>query len=152
MSSPGAVSLRGRWSKWKRAGVTGLVIAGLALGAVAADLLFYLRPIAADKFWLGGLRFGMTPLQEEATFRLRNYPTRDTAAALVAFIHAKSRAGDLKLAARAAETLCILTGRSFGTPFKEHARGHFWNPEEVQWPEVLKQIDLWAERALTGAR
>jgi hypothetical protein len=149
MAAPGAVAAHGRWSKWKRAGVTGLVIAGLALGGVVADLLFHLRPIAAEKFWLAGLRFGMTPLQEEATFRLRNYPTRDAAAALVAFIHARSRAGDLKLAARATETLCILTGRRFGTPFKEHASGHFWSsPEEGQWPEVLRQIDLWAERAL----
>lgn len=149
MASPDAIAARGRWSTWKRAGVTVLVIAGLALGAVVADLLFHLRPIAAEKFWLAGLSFGTMPLQDEATFRLRKYPTRAAAAALVAFIHAKSRAGDLKLAARATETLCILTGRSFGTQFKEHARGHFWSrPEEGQWPEVLKQIDLWAERAL----
>ena len=123
---------------WKRAGVTGLVIAGAVIGAVVADLLFHLRPIAAEKLWLGALRFGTTPLQEEATFRLRKYPTRAAAAALVSFIHAKSRAGDLKLAAGATETLSILTGRSFGTPFKE----------EGQWPEVLRQIDAWAERAL----
>jgi hypothetical protein len=149
MASPGAIAAGGRWSKWKRAGVAALVIAGVALGAVVVDLLFHLRPIAAEKFWLAGLRFGMTPLQEEATFRLRNYPTRDSAAALVAFIHAKSRAGDLKLAARATETLCILTGRSFGAPFSEHARGHFWSaPQDAQWPDVLRQIDLWAERAL----
>jgi len=114
------------------------VIAGVAIGAVVADLLFHLRPIAAEKFWLAGLSFGTTPLQQAATFRLRNYPTRATAVALVAFIHAKSRAGDLKLAARATETLSVLTGRSFGTPLKE----------EGQWPEVLRQIDLWAERAL----
>ena len=102
----------------------------------AADLLFHLRPIAAEKFWLAGLSFGTKALQHEATFRLRNYPTRDAAAALVAFIHAKSRAGDLKLAARATETLCVLTG-------------HLWSgPEQGQWPEVLNQIDLWAERAL----
>ena len=134
---------------WKRAGVTGLVIAGVAIGAVVADLLFHLSPIAVEKFWLAGLSFGTTRLQEEAAFRLRNYPTRAAAAALVAFIHAKSRAGDLKPAARATETLCILTGRSFGTAFKEHARGHFWSaPHDAQWPEVLRQIDLWAERAL----
>ena len=125
------------------------MIAGVALGALAGDLLFHLRPIAAEKFWLGGLRFGTASLQEEATFRLRKYPTRDTATALVAFIHAMGRAGDLKLAARATETLCILTGRSFGTPFSEHARGHFWSaPQDAHWPEVLRQIDLWAERAL----
>lgn len=149
MASPGAIAAGGRWSNWKRAGVTALVIAGVALGAVVADLLFHLRPIAAEKFWLGGLRFGTAALQEEATFRLRNYPTRDTAGALVAFIQAKSRVGDLKLAERATETLCILTGRGFGTAFQEHARGHFWSaPTDAQWPEVLRQIDLWAERAL----
>ena len=134
---------------WKRAGVTALVIAAVAIGAVVADLLFHLRPVAAEKFWLAGLSFGTKALQEEATFRLRKYPTRATAAALVAFIHARSRAGDLKLAARATETLSILTGRSFGVPLKDPARGHAWSrPEEVQWPEVLNQIDLGAERAL----
>ena len=149
MASPGAIAAGGRWSKWKRAGVTALVIAGVVIGAVVADLLFHLRPIAAEKFWLAGLSFGTKALQEEATFRLRNYPTRHAAASLVAFIHAKSRAGDLKLAARATETLCILTGRTFGTPFREPARGHIWSrPHEVDWPEVLRQIDLWAERAL----
>lgn len=153
MAAPGAVAARSRWSKWKRAGVTALVIAGIALAGVLADLLFHLRPIAAEKFWLAALSFGVTPLQEEATFRLRNYPTRGTAEGLVAYIHAKSRAGDHKLAARAAETLCILSGRSFGTAFNEHARGHFWrSPEDAQWPEVLKQIDLWAERALAVSR
>ena len=101
MAPPGAVGTGSRWSKWKRAGVTALVIAGIALAGALADLLFHLRPIAAEKFWLAGLSFGVTPLQEEATFRLRNYPTRSTAEGLVVYIHAKSRAGDLKLAARA---------------------------------------------------
>jgi hypothetical protein len=149
MASPGAVGTGNRWSKRKRARVTALVIAAVVVGGVLADLLFHLRPVAAESFWLAGLRFGVSPLQEEATFRLRNYPTRSTAAGLVAYIHARSRAGDVKLAARATETLCILSGRSFGTTFTEHARGHFWrSPEDAQWPEVLKQIDLWSERAL----
>lgn len=149
MASPGAIAASGRWSNWKRAGVTTLVIAGAAIGALLADVLFHIRPIAAEKFWLAGLSFGTKSLQEEATFRLRNYPTRDAATSLVAYIHAKSRAGDLKLAARAAETLCILTGRTFGAPLQEPARGHIWRrPDEVDWPEVLRQIDLWAERAL----
>ena len=143
------IARQGESMAWKRAGVTALVIAGVAIGAVVADLLFHLRPIAAEKLWLAGLSFGTKALQEEATFRLRNYPTRHAAASLVAFIHAKSSTGELKLAARAAETLCTLTGRSFGTPFKEPARGHIWSrPDEVDWPEVLRQIDLWAERAL----
>ena len=147
MASPGAAT--GRWSKWKRGGITAIAIAAAVAGATAADLLFHLRPIAAEKFWIAGLRFGVTPLQEEATFRLRNYPTRGAALALVAHINAAVRAGDLKLAARATETLCILTGRSFGTAFKEHARSHFWsNPEGGQWPGVLEQMNHWAERTL----
>jgi len=153
MGSPGAVGTGSRWSKWRRTGVTALVIAGVAVGVVVADLLFHLGPVAAEKFWLVGLSFGVTPLQEEATFRLRSYPTRSSAAELVAYIHAKSRAGDFKLAARATETLCILSGRSFGTAFAERTHGHFWrSPEDAQWPEVLKQIDLWSERALGASR
>ena len=74
------------------------MIAGVLLGAAVADLLFHLRPIAAEKFWLAGLSFGTKALQHEAAFRLRNYPTRDAAAALVTLIHAKSRAGDLTAA------------------------------------------------------
>ena len=152
MAAPGAV-VKGRWSKWKRAGVTAAAVITTIAGAAAADFLFHLQPIAAEKFWIAGLQFGVTPLQEEATLRLRNYPTRAAALALVAYIDAKARAGDLKLACRAGETLCLLTGRSFGTAFGEHARGHTWSPPDAgQWPEVLAQIEQWSDRTLGAAR
>ena len=149
MAAPGAIAPP---SKWKRAGLTVLAITGAIAGLAAADLLFHLRPLAAEQFWRAGLISGLTPLQEQAAFRLRNYPTRGTAAALVVYINARARAGDFQLASRAAETLCVLSGRSFGTSFTEHAKGHFWrSPEQSQWPDVLAEINQWAERAL-GAR
>ena len=152
MIPPGAAAASGRWSKWKRAGVKALVVAGAAAAVVAADALFHLQPIAAERFWLAGLASGITPLQEEGLGRLRAYPTHSTAVSLVSFIKDKNRAGDLRMAGRATETLCILAGRSFGTGFSELARGHAWSsPQEGQWPEVLQQIDSWAVSAL-GAR
>ncbi|MGH8674421.1 MAG: hypothetical protein ACREVG_08940 [Burkholderiales bacterium] len=146
MTQPGAVAARSRWPKWKRIGAAALVV---AVAAVAADLLFHLRPIVAEKFWLVSLHSGVASLQEDAILRLRQHPTRSVAVSLVSFIDAKSRTGDAKSAARATETLCILSGRSFGTAFAEHARGHSWTaPQDAQWPEVLAQIDLWATGTL----
>ena len=152
MIPPGAVAASGRWSKWKRAGAKALVIAGTAAAVVVADSLFHLQPIAAERLWLAGLASGIMPLQEEGIRRLRAYPTHSTAVSLVSFIKDKNRTGDLKMAERATETLCILAGRSFGTGFSELARGHSWSSlQEGQWPEVLRQIDSWAVSAL-GAR
>jgi hypothetical protein len=125
MDSPGVGAPR-RWSTGKRAGISVMLVVA-TLVAVA---------VAAEKFWIAGLGLGVTPLQEEAIFRLRNYPTRGAAVALVSYIGRKSRSGDLKLAARATETLSVLSGRRFGTS------------DAGQWPEVLDQIDQWAERAL----
>lgn len=112
-----------------------MVASAIGAGAIA-DTLFHLRPIAVEKFWVAGLYSGITPLQEAAVFRLRNYPTRDAAVALVSHIRARVRAGDLASAARAAETLSILAGRS-------------WKSVE---PEILEQIDRWAERHFGGQR
>ena len=135
MDSPGVGAPR-RWSRGKRAGITVMLVVATLVVVAVADSLFHLRPIAAEKFWIAGLGLGVTPLQEEAIFRLRNYPTRGAAVALVSYIGRKSRSGDLKLAARATETLSVLSGRRFGTS------------DAGQWPEVLDQIDQWAERAL----
>ena len=152
MDSPGAISAR-RWSRGKRAGAFALIVAAGIVAGALADSLFHLRPIAAEKFWIAVLRFGVTPLREEAVFRLRNYPTRAVAAALVSDIHRSVGAGDWKAAARAAETLCVLSGRSFGTSFQERPRGHSWKaPAPGEWPEVLARIDEWAGRSLRVAR
>ena len=151
MDSPGAVAAR-RWSRGKRAGVAAIVVAAALLAGALADSLLHLRPIIAERLWIAALNFGVTPLQEEAVFRLRNYPTRPAAVALVRYIGARSRSGDLKSAGRATETLCILSGRSFGTSFREHARGHFWRaPEPGEWPDLLARIDEWAGRTLRAA-
>ena len=135
MDLPGVVAPR-RWSRRK---VIVVLVATMLVAAVLGDLLFFLRPVVAEKFWIGGLHSGIAPLREAATFRLRNYPTRGAAVALVSHIHARVRAGDFKSAARATETLGILAGRSWKSL------------EPGQWPDVLAQIDQWAERNL-GAR
>lgn len=139
MDSPGDVVAR-RWSRGKRAGITALVAASAIAAGAIADVLFHLRPIAVEKFWVGGLYSGITPLQDAAIFRLRNYPTRDAAVALVSHIRARVRAGDFQSAARAAETLGLLAGRSWRSP------------EPGGWPNLLAQIDQWAERHLGAKR
>ena len=171
MPQPAAIAASDRWSRLKVAGVAALVIAvATVLGAVV-DQLFHLRPIVAEKFWIAGLASGIAPVQEAAIRRLRDHPTRHAAVSLVLFINFKNlhrapdpgrtetaeeknkrlgaRARDLKLAERATETLCLLTGRSFGTDFRKDSRGHFSGSlAEEQWPAVLGEINLWAARAL----
>ena len=138
--------------RWSRGKIIALLAAATLGSALLADMLFFLRPIAAEKLWIAALSSGVTPLQEQAVFRLRNYPTRGAAVALVAHIRAGSRSGDFKRAARAIETLCILSGRSFGATFVQHSRTHSCGlPAESEVPDVLAQIDHWAERAF-GAR
>jgi len=138
LDSPGVVAAR-RWSRGKRAGFTVLIVVATIGAAALADSIFYLRPIAAEKLWIAALKSGIAPLQEAATFRLRKYPTRDAAIALVSHIRGRVKAGDFGSAARATETLGILAGRSWGSP------------QPNQWPEVLAQIDPWEERHF-GAR
>jgi hypothetical protein len=171
MPQPGAIAASDRWSRLKVAGVAALVMAvAIVLGAVA-DQLFHLRPIVAEKFWIAGLASGIAPVQDAAIRRLRDYPTRHAAVSLVVFINVKNlhrvpdprqtespeerarrlakRAHDLKLAERATETLCLLSGRSFGTNFWIDQRRHFWGSlAEDRWPGVLEEINLWAARAL----
>jgi len=171
MSQPGAIAASDRWSRLKAAGVAALVMAvATVLGAVA-DQLYHLRPIVAEKFWIAGLASNIAPVQEAAIRRLREHPTRGAAIALVVFINARNlhrapgpgqvesteersmrlavRARDLKLAERATETLCLLSGHSFGTEFRKDERGHFRGSlAEDRWPGVLEEINLWAARAL----
>jgi len=136
IDSPGSVAAR-RWSRGKIAAV--VIASAIGAGAIA-DALFHLRPIAVEKFWVVGLYSGITPLQDAAVFRLRNYPTRDAAVALVFHIRARVKASDFGSAARAADTLAILAGRSWK------------NVQPGQWPEVLAQIEQWAERHLGAQR
>lgn len=144
MNQPGAVGQSGRRSKSKRIGMTLLAVAVSAVALVAADLLFHLRPIVAEKFWLATLESGIGPLQEQAVRNLREHPTRAVASSLVTFINDKSRSGDFKLARHATGTLCVLTGRTFGA---DCAKGSRDPTVQAEWPEVLTQINLWAERA-----
>ena len=136
IDSPGSVAAR-RWSRGKIAAV----VVASAIGAAAlADALFHLHPIAVEKFWVAGLYSGIAPLQEAAVFRLRNYPTRAAAVALVSHIRARVRAADFGSATRAADTLAVLAGRSWK------------NVQPAQWPEVLAQIEQWAERQFGAQR
>ena len=151
MDSPGVVAPR-RWSSGKRAGVVALVVASAIGAAGIADALFYLRPVVAEKFWIGGLHFGTASLREEATFRLRNYPTRGAADELLSHIRNRVRAGDRRQAARAIETLCILSGRSFGIARTQGRPPSCGSPDESELPSVLEQIDQWAQRHLGAPR
>ena len=136
MDSPGDVAAR-RWSRGRIAAV--VVASAIGAGAIS-DALFHLRPIVVEKFWVAGLYSGIPPLQDAAILRLRNYPTRDAAVALVSHIRGRVRAGDLRSAARATETLGLLAGRSWKSP------------GAGEWPDLLAQIDQWAERHLGAKR
>jgi hypothetical protein len=129
--------------------------------------VFKLTPIVAEKLLIAALYSRVPPVQQVAIKALRAYPTKHAAIALVAFINLKNlqemedpktpwtpeqkarrrqqRIRDLKLAERATETLCLLTGQSFGTYFKLENYGHSWGSlSEDKWPTVLWQIDAWA--------
>ena len=149
----------------------------VACGAVvlgAAWLyVFKLPPIVAEKLLIAALFSKVAPVQRVAIKALRDYPTKHAAVALVVFINLKNlqempdpkkpetpkekarrrqqRVRDLKLAERATETLCLLTGYSFGTYFKREPYGHSWGSlSEDKWPTVLGQIDAWALQTFGG--
>ncbi|HSD50218.1 MAG TPA: hypothetical protein VLG48_02335, partial [Candidatus Methylomirabilis sp.] len=129
--------------------------------------VFKLTPVVAEKLLVVALFSKVPPVQRMAIKTLQGYPTKQAATALVVFINLKNlkemedpkkpwtpeekerrrqqRNRDLKLAERATETLCLLTGQSFGTYFKLEKYGHSWGslPED-KWPTVLWQIDTWA--------
>jgi hypothetical protein len=63
----------------------------------------------------------------------------------------ETRLRDLALAEWATETLCLLTGQSFGTYFELEKYGYSWGSlSEDKWPTVLRQIDAWALQTLGG--
>lgn len=143
-------------------------LAGGAVVLVASSIyVFKLAPIAAEKLLIAALFSKVPPVQRVAIKALRDYPTKHAAVALVAFINLKNlqevedpkkpwtpeeqarrrerRVRDLALAERATETLCLLTGQSFGTYFKREPYGYSWGSlREDKWPTVLWQIDAWA--------
>jgi hypothetical protein len=151
------------------------VAACVAVAAGAAWMsVFKLTPIVKEKLLIAALFSRVPPVQRVAIRALRDYPTKHTAVALVLFINLKNlqvvpdprhpetpeqkarrlaaRARDLKLAERATETLCLLTGQSFGTYFQLERYGHSWGSlSEERWPRVLRQIDGWAVQTLGGA-
>jgi hypothetical protein len=141
-------------------------VAVLALGGIWAHV-FKVTPIVVEKLWIVALFSRVPPVQRVAIRALREYPTKHAALALVAFINLKNlrevedpkkpwtdqqredkrrqRERDLELADRAALTLCLLTGQSFGTYFKQERHGYSWGVlGEDRWPGVLWQIDAWA--------
>lgn len=150
-----------------------LVVVGCALACSAVALgaagvyAFKLSPIVAEKLLIAALFSKVPPVQRVAIRALRDFPTKHAAIALVAFINLKNlqemedpkkpwtpeekarrrerRVRDLALAERATETLCLLTGQSFGTYFKREPYGYSWGSlREDKWLTVLWQIDRWA--------
>lgn len=143
------------------------VACAVVLLGVAWMYAFRVPSIAAEKLLIVAL-FSRVPLVQRVAIRaLRYYPTKHAAIALVAFINFKNlqevpdpkkpdtpedkarrreqRMRDLWLAERAAETLCLLSGQSFGTYFKLEPYGHSWGSlSQQKWPSVLFQIDAWA--------
>ena len=135
--------------KAKRAVTVALAVVIAGAAAAAADALFYLRPVVAESGWRIALAVPFPALQREAIGALRKHPTRGAATALVDFINERSRAGDLEPAVRAAETLCVLSGRSFGSWFANCNAGRDWAKQAGEaWPDVLERINAWRASAL----
>jgi len=132
--------------------------------------VFKLTPIVTEKLLIVALFSKVPPVQRVAIKVLQDYPTKHVAIALVAFINLKNlqevedpkkpwtpeekaqkrqqRLRDLKLAERATESLCLLTGQSFGTYFTLEKYGYSWGSlSEDKWPTVLWQVDTWALQA-----
>ncbi|HEX9901073.1 MAG TPA: hypothetical protein VGC81_17730 [Candidatus Methylomirabilis sp.] len=150
--------------------IVAAVVCGLMVLGGAWMYMFKLTPIVAEKLLIVALFSKVPPVQRAAIQALRDYPTKHAAIALVLFINLKNlqevedpkkpwtpeekaqkrqeRVRDLKLAERATETLCLLTGQSFGTYFTLEKYGHSWGSlSEERWPTVLWQIDTWAVQA-----
>jgi hypothetical protein len=150
--------------------IAGAVVCVFMLLAATWMYVFKVTPVVAEKMLVAALFSRVPPVQQVAIKALRDYPTRHAAIALVAFINLKNlqepedpkrpwtpeekakkrqqRIRDLKLAERATETLCLLTGQSFGTYFKLEQYGHSWGSlSEDKWPTVLWQMDTWALQA-----
>lgn len=144
----------------------GAVLAGTVLGAA-----WKLSPSLREKALIAGVFCGVKPVQESAIGALREYPTKTVALALIAFINAKNlqrapsekdtpeqrqarlrkRQADLALAERALETLCLLSGESFGTHFELTSSGHSWGSlDEERWGTALAQANLWAMNKFAG--
>ncbi len=147
--------------------VAGAVVCVFIILAAVWMYVLRLTPIVAEKLLIAALYSKVPPVQRVAIQALRNYPTKHSAIALIVFINLKNlqemedpkkpwtpeekerrrqqRIRDLQLAERATETLCLLTGQSFGTYFKLEKYGHSWGSlGEDKWPTVLWQIDTWA--------
>jgi hypothetical protein len=139
----------------------------LVAAAAASVHALRLAPIVAEKALIVALFSRVPPVQRQAIRRMRDYPTKHVALALVAFINLKNlheapdpskpdteedrarrleqRRRDLELAERATETLCLLTGQSFGTHFRLERSGHSWGRLSAErWPGVLLAVDRWA--------
>jgi hypothetical protein len=135
--------------KAKRAIAVALAVVTMGAAVVVADALFFLRPVAAELGWRTALAIPVPALQRQAIRALKKHATRGAAIALVEFIDERSRAGDLELAVGAAETLCVLSGRSFGSWFADCSAGRNWAKHAGEaWPDVLERINAWRAGAL----
>jgi hypothetical protein len=139
--------------KAKRVVGFALAIVAAAAVLVGADALLFLRPVIAECWWRAALAAPVPELQRAAIRGLRSHATREAALALADFVDARSREGDVELAVRAAETLCLLSGRSFGSWFANCSAGRDW-PKHAgdRWPEVVEQINAWRASAFGEPR
>jgi len=160
-------------SRRKILAIVGTAACGVVVLTAVWMFVFQTAPIVKEKLWIAALYSRIPPVQQVAIKALRNYPTKHAAVSLVLFINLKNlqwvpdpkkpetpeekarrlavRKRDLKLAERATETLCLLTGQSFGTYFKLERYGYSWGSlSEDKWPAILRQVDAWALQTLGG--
>lgn len=150
-----------------------IVVLGI-IAVLSGPVLFAawkLSPTLRERALIAGMFCGVKPVQEASARALRGYPTKAVALSLVAFVNVqnlqrvpgeketpaqrqslmrKHRAG-LALADRALETLCLLSGESFGTHFELTASGHSWGSlDGDDWARALPQVNMWAMSKLSG--
>ncbi len=147
-----------------------IFVAVLVASAFAVNFIYRPLPFVFETVLELGLFLDNDDIQRKIVYKLRKYPTRQTALTLVAIINAKNMMvvpenpdeeteeekmerleqlkKDLKLAARALESLCVLTGKSFGTSFERYGpnnREYRWaSIPGSKWRDILGQINNWA--------
>jgi len=145
-------------------------IVSLTASAFVVNFIYRPLPFVFETVLELGLFLDNDDIQRKIVYKLRKYPTRQTALTLAAFINAKNMMvvpenpdeeteeekmerleqlkKDLKLAARALESLCVLTGKSFGTSFERYGpnnREYRWaSIPGSKWRDILGQINNWA--------
>ena len=83
----------------------------------------------------------------KAAEKLREYPSKSSAIALVLFINKTdktTRKGN-ELAKEALVSLCLMTGEDFGTNFEGNPYNFSWSPPSADsWDRAVYLINNWA--------